>query len=226
MQKNAYTPEHGPVRSRAIKTTAIAILTLGLLAGSAVGVAAQDADPAQIETPAYYTWTVGQPANIIPGTWDESTGELRGEVFEAAPIEASDSRFSGLGYVVNNGNRDESSDGRGIIESRSYRVVTDDCTWSGTGTFVFQADFGPPPPALARETVVVTGEGACEGLVSFSTADYREGSSGEALVLRVPVPPVPDLPMQDIATDSDAATSHAAVVARLIGKPCVASCAA
>ncbi len=114
----------------------ISILAIGLLAGSTVGVAAQDEQAADLSTPVYFTWTAGEPASVNEGTFDESAGELRGVVLEGIPIEASDARVSGLAYAAANGNQEVGTDSLAILESRSYRIVNDDGAWTGSSTFV------------------------------------------------------------------------------------------
>jgi len=184
----------GRVPVRAIKTSIISILAIGLLAGSAVGVAAQE-EAAEFATPLYYTWTAGEAASVVEGAFDESGDELRGQVQKGIPVEASDPRLSGLVTTAINGNAENGTDSTGLLESRSYRVVLDDGAFTGSGTFVVAGD-GVAPPAIVREVMVLTGEGAYEGMALFVTGDYREGSSGEAVMFRVAVPPVPDVPAE------------------------------
>jgi len=178
-----------------LKTTTISILAIGLLAGSTVGVAAQDEAVTDLGSPVYFTWTAGEPASAIEGTFDEDAGELRGAGAEGIPVEASDPRVSGLAYVLENGNREIGADTTAILESRSYRIVNDAGAWTGSSTFVQAGDPSVDgPPTIVRETGVLIGEGAYEGLIAFMTGDYREGSGGEGVIYGIAVPPVPDVP--------------------------------
>ena len=180
---------------RAIKTTTISILAVSLLAGSAVEVTAQDEAAVESATPVYFTWTAGEPASVTEGTFDESAQELRGLAQEGIPVEASDPRFSGLAHVAINGNQEIGTDTTAILESRSYRIVNDDGAWVGSSTFVLAADPSVDgPPAIQRETAILTGEGAYEGLTIVVTGDYREGTSGEGVIYEIGLPPVPDVP--------------------------------
>ena len=70
---------------RIIKTTTISILAVGLLAGSAVGVAAQDADPM-----APSTFTI-QRAGEPEGTTDPS-----GAIIVVGPVESTDQRLCAM----------------------------------------------------------------------------------------------------------------------------------
>jgi hypothetical protein len=181
---------------KGIKATTISILAIGLLAGAAGGAAAQDEETAESATPVYITFTVGEPASVIDGTWDESAGELRGAVWEGIPVEASDPRVSGLASVVFNGNREIGSDTVAILESRSYRIDNDGGAWVGQGTYIEGGDPSADQAAFSREAAVLVGEGDYEGLTLVSTADYREANSGEGVIYGIAVPPAPDVPSE------------------------------
>jgi PAS domain-containing protein len=85
---------------KGLKPTLISVIAMGLLAGSAVGVAAQDADPPKV---AYFTGTiggsavVGEPTESVVG----AAYEFR-ELVREGPIETSDPRLTGsLTRVLN-----------------------------------------------------------------------------------------------------------------------------
>ena len=90
---------------RAIRTTTISILAVGLLAGSAVGVAAQDeaADPM---APAFFEveYIAGDDFEVVEGTYEElEEGErFVGEVVRGMLFEAEDPRASGEVSMVDN----------------------------------------------------------------------------------------------------------------------------
>ena len=181
---------------RAIKTSIISILAIGLLAGSTVGVAAQDEETAGPATPAYATGTVGEPANFVDGTYSEDNRVLRGQRFEGVPVESSDPRLAGLFDVVVNGHSQVTDEDGAILESRSYRSENEGGAWAGSGTFVVAWDEDPEAPHIARETVVLHGEGGYEGLVAYVTQDFVAGEGYEAVVVGVEVPPVPEFPAE------------------------------
>ena len=87
------------------KTTLVVAISVGLLAGSTVGVAAQDEADLALATPIYYTWENGEwPASErVDGTFDEATGVLTGRSGGEIPITASDPRFDGTAWVTING---------------------------------------------------------------------------------------------------------------------------
>jgi hypothetical protein len=180
---------------RAIKTTTISILAIGLLAGSAVGVAAQE-EEAEPSTPAYVTWEVtGDPTSVEDGAFDEELGQMRGLVVYGAPVEASDPRLSGLyNYVVNGNGQKLSTPDYALVESRSWRMENDGGAWTGTTTWVEVGPGTEGPPAMAAEAGILIGEGGYEGLIAIMHGDYGEGNQGEAVILEVPVPPIPEVP--------------------------------
>ena len=180
---------------RTIRTTTISILALGLLAGSAVGVVAQDEEAAEASTPAYVTFEVtGDPVNMIEGEFDEVAGEMRGLVVQGIPVEASDPRLSGLAYYAINGNwQNPGTPDYGILDSRSVRLENDGGAWTGTTTYAETIDPSTDEPA-AFEAGILIGEGGYDGLIAYVQADYREGQRGDAVILRVAVPPSPEVP--------------------------------
>lgn len=187
----------GRVPVRTIKTTTISILALGLLAGSAVGVAAQE-DETDVSTPAYVTWEVtGDAINVIDGAFDEEAAEMRGLTVQGVPIEASDPRMSGLYYYVVNGNGQKlSTPDYGIVESRSWRMENDGGAWTGTTTWVQVGSGSDGPQAMTAEAGILIGEGGYEGLIAVIDSDYDPGRApkGEAVILERSVPPFPEVP--------------------------------
>ena len=170
---------------KGLRSTFTAAIAIGLLAGSAVGVAAQDEETADLATPSYYTFTAGEPTSTTEGTFDEDTGEMRGFVLEGIPVEASDPRASGVASIVINGN----SESAGIIESRTYRLVNDEGAWVGTTIYVVAGGPSADEPDIEREMGVLVGEGGYAGLINMSTSDYSECQSGDGVILGLSMPP-------------------------------------
>jgi hypothetical protein len=98
----------GRVPVRAIKTSVISMLAIGLLAGSAVGVAAQGDEAAAVFE------------------WSTAPGEVEG----TAIVEATDTRATG---VLNLGLGEAFVTDDVIIASVSGRLVNDGGSWMGTG---------------------------------------------------------------------------------------------
>ncbi len=145
---------------RAIKTTTISILALGLLAGSAVGVAAQD----EVTTAAVEgTFSVGECTEA--GDWSECT----------FVIEASDERLSGDGFLRNAGavfqGFDFGGEGVIVIANSSVRVEDADGAWSGGGPLFALPTSEAGALGTDQPTWVLTGEGGYDGLTALLRAD-------------------------------------------------------
>ncbi len=145
---------------RAIRTTTISILALGLLAGSAVGVTAQEAD-----SPAAVDGSISVDGEACTET----------DVGNECPfvIEASDQRLSGDGVlrgasVVFQGFEDGA--GVMVIVNQSIRVENADGAWSGGGPLfavpTTEGAFGTDQP-----TWVLAGEGGYDGLTALLRVD-------------------------------------------------------
>ena len=188
---------------RAIRTTTISILALGLLAGSAVGVAAQDeeADPM---APAFFEveYLFGDDFEVVDGTYEElGPGQERfdGEFVRGTLVEAEDPRASGdLSQVESIGVAfDEAPSGSrssADVRARSIRLENEAGAWEGTG---WGASYAPQSPTEARAVVIMNvldGTGAYEGLTLFLaiTADQSWGwIMPDGLV-----PAIPELPAE------------------------------
>jgi hypothetical protein len=159
------------------KFTLIAIVAIAMLAGTSIGAAAQDGaeDPT---APAYFTGTSGEPAQVVEGevTETETGNSMTGFQFLGIPFEATDPRISGTLDIAANGSGQGVPEGFARLESRTYRIVNDAGSWSGTGSnlFALQRD----EPAIDVETFLLSGEGAYEGLSAYIVIDFM----GEPLV--------------------------------------------
>ena len=170
---------------RGIRTTTISILAVGLLAGSAVGVAAQDADPM-----APSTFTIERSGEPI------ATGNA-GLTTAVGPVEATDQRASGTLTQVAAGTMVDVSDGDGgRIGADAVRLVNEGGSWVGSyrGFLTFPSD-GPETVQFLGELV---GEGGYEGLTMF-LAETGDTENRRWLGIIVPtdaVSAVPDLPAE------------------------------
>jgi hypothetical protein len=183
---------------RAIKTSVISILAIGLLAGSSVGVGAQDEAADPMAPAVFKIGFAGAPA----GTFDETVTEteqglsVRNNGAIDIPVEAGDARASGLFT----GPRNEEWVGRVGVVSAQIRIVNDAGTWSGPVTEVLSLKAPSKReggPAFNRKTsiAVLTGDGAYEGLTLYLTE-----AQDEWLGYIIPtdlVPPVPERPAEE-----------------------------
>ena len=166
---------------RAIKTGLISILAVGLLAGSAVGVAAQ---PPEGEV-AYVTGTV-----TISG----------GECTEAAEwnecplsLDASDSRLSGEGSVRNSGMPMQSDDEFVVLVTSSLRVANDEGAWTGGG-LLYALPANADAVGVDEPTWVLSGEGAYDGLTAVLRADLGPDGSFAGVIVGAEPPAAPPVP--------------------------------
>ena len=132
------------------------VITIGLLAGSAVGVTAQEA-------PVEFTAEWGFGNNIVHGERvdDEDAVRYRGDVWRPSTVtEATDPRFRG--ELTNSWNHDDYPDGS-TIGAVTYTVSNDEGAWIMEPTLTL--DF--PDPGVASWNVVFVGEDAYEGSLAL-----------------------------------------------------------
>ncbi len=186
----------GPVR--AVKTTTISILAIGLLAGSAVGVAAQD-DGAD------------QAGAVVSGSFDPIGGasepcEPEGDfaVTEGDPGDGSfvwadcigfvmdDPRLTGTGSAVRS---ERAYDGFWVLTTE-LEIANDSGSWSGTGTNV-STDGDDAGASIDIEQLVLTGAGGYEGLTAILYTDGSFAFRGLKPINGVIIPAeMPDLPAE------------------------------
>ena len=173
---------------RAIKTITVSILAIGLLAGSAVGVAAQDeaADPM---APNWFTWEV-----LGDGPPEFSEDPTTGLPVITVQVEATDGRASGALTNLESFAQVE-DDERYRIGSTSLRLVNDGGEWVGTSRFVAGATAGPNGNDVNGNFIEMAGRSGYEGLSLFVFSVF-EGLE-EAPVMRgfiVPTDVIPNMP--------------------------------
>ena len=142
---------------RTCKTTTISILALGLLAGSAVGVAAQGA---------LVTGSITEPDMCEPAPDGADT-------CSGGRFEFDDPRLTGdyeTTTTLTFGSGAEFIDG--FIETGDLRVTNDGGAWSGRLLWAFAT---AEEPVFAGSHWVLTGEGGYDGL----TAYVGDGLDGE-----------------------------------------------
>ena len=171
---------------RAIRTTTISILALGLLTGSTVGVAAQEADPMAAST--FTAQLVGEP--------DISRDAGTGTTTVVSEWESSDPRASGSRTEVVGGSLTPDDLARGQIQRNAVRIVNEGGAWVGSNEgFLTFPDEGPPTVQFLSELV---GEGGYEGLSLFfaSTGDTEDLREIGVIWPTDEVPAIPDLPAE------------------------------
>ena len=182
---------------RAIKTTTISILALGLLAGSTVGVAAQD-EEATIEpsTPAIVTGTMlgdGEPVQDGVETMVDGVSQNRGGLFGGRQFEADDPRLTGVVSMAANGDLRTVEGTLAFLQSIHQRIENEEGSWSGQCDALVIAD-GRPDPL----TCLFSGEGAYDGLSAYLVFENPEQPPFpyQGLIFEGELPPMPEPPAE------------------------------
>ena len=189
---------------RATKTSVISILAIGLLAGSAVGVAAQDEEAAaEPSTPAKVTGTIDAAASDLvqepTETVVDGTLEVRDGVFAGDRFEMDDPRLTGTATAAFNIDVHKVSDFEDVVAgSFALRLENEAGSWSGQGTSVFHGGATiPEDEAFQLDTWLLTGAGAYEGLSAYLVVDGTEDPpTVEGVILAGEMPPFPALPAE------------------------------
>jgi hypothetical protein len=178
------------------------ILVIGLLATSAVTVAAQDDDIDELTAVSYVTGTLGDPIPGDPGTDSPSGGllEHRGYIFAEIPVETDDPRLTGSMTLTANGDERFFSGTIGPgeytdIQVHGVRITNDEGGWSGQGTtFRHGNDFRAEGTATTDfNTVILAGDGAYEGLTAYVLIDgTTTPASLEGTIFQGVMPPFPE----------------------------------
>ena len=189
---------------RAIKTSVISILAIALLAGSAVGVAAQDEEAAaEPSTPAKVAGTLIQETGDLvqepTETVVDDVLEVRGVIAEGDRFEMDDPRVTGTVTVAVNVDVHKESDFVDIAAfSLALRLENEAGSWSGQGTGINHGGSGiPQEEALNLDTWVLTGAGEYEGLTAYLIVDGTEDTATiEGVIFAGEMPPAPELPAE------------------------------
>ena len=152
-----------------LKTTTISILTVGLLASSAIGTAAQDGG-------AMVTGTVRYEEGTYFDTGSDGTmvSDSPGVTFSM-----SDTRLSGTAEIATFGVQAMGGDGfsEAAFGTDDFTLVNDEGSWSGVGTsaLVLSPEI---IPTVMEASWHLTGEGAYEGLSAYLTVEAQEFAEG------------------------------------------------
>jgi hypothetical protein len=178
---------------KGLKTNLIAVVAVGLVAASAVGAAAQDPE-SSTRSVAYTTGFAGSPVSFVEPTEESVPGgrQMRGLGYIDIPVNFSDARLAGLMSISANGAGQDFADGFANLESRTYRITNDDGAWTGSGDYIV-AGGSEPPGFIEQESVVLTGDGAYDGLVAYLFIEFTSGNPElEAVILEVERAPYPE----------------------------------
>ena len=175
---------------RAIKTTTISILALGLLAGSAVGVAAQDAEAtAEVSS---FTGTGTEGLEVLDeGTFGvnaDGLNEATGVVY-VARFDSDDDRLTGDATITANWQFPDPSDGFYQQAARTYELTNEGGSWLGQSHSLGSDDLG-----TFVEMAVLSGQDGYEGLTAYLhfvwNDDFTTNFSG--VIFPGPGPAIPE----------------------------------
>jgi hypothetical protein len=169
-----------------VKNTLISAMAIGLLAGSAVGVTAQDegsAEPVKFTAVFPGGGRVGDPTCEVIGGMTQCTGSA----WSFLVSEESDPRMAGQMTVSQNQNQWPLQP---WLVTETYRIVNDDGAWQGS--FHSMKD---PVGWFGNATVVLVGEGANEGL--YAWADVSDWDAISGVIFSAPPPEAPTPPSAD-----------------------------
>ena len=190
---------------RGIKTTTISILALGLLAGSAVGVAAQDDAADDMSTgpvtfSGTYEWS-WPPLDEGANTFVDDLELFRDQVF-LDTIETTDPRLTGSVLKAENTDIHSVSGRDQFVAPRSvsWRIENEGGAWTGQGYELhgWGAD-DPHQESWGATVFMLTGEGGYEGLSAYLMVDWSTGSEDtlptvDGAVFPGEAPPFPEVP--------------------------------
>jgi hypothetical protein len=186
---------------RAIKSTLVSILTIGLLVGSAVGVAAQEEEQAgEPSKSAKVAGTLRPGEDLVQEptqTVVEGVLELRGFDITGGTFELDDPRLTGSFSVATNVDVHRVSEAISVrLQSHLLRIENEAGSWSGTGTSVFHGGLGlPEDEATLVFTVVLSGSDAYEGLSAYLVIEGPEVPFAvEGVIFAGEMPPFPGPP--------------------------------
>jgi hypothetical protein len=176
---------------RAIKTTTISILAVGLLAGSTVGVAAQDEEAAA---------GTGTPI-MVAGTMDDDASVQRSDtVIEGIRFEMDDPRLTGTATLATHATSDEGSDFKtSFVLGQAVRIANEDGWWSGEGTGVEYWGGNENPEQGLRLDMwpELTGAGDYDGLSAYLIVDHSQNPpTVEGVIYAGEPPPFPEVPAE------------------------------
>ncbi len=192
---------------RGIKSGLSAVLAIGLLAGSAVGVAAQDeAAAAELATPARVAGAIQGGGNVVQPPTEtvvDDVLEVRGFYLTGDALEMDDPRMTGSISVTFNADVHKVGDFEEIVlEAIELRIDNDDGSWQGLGTALTHA--GPEIPdgeTINLQTLPMTGAGAYEGLSAYTLWDFSQDPvTVEGVIYEGGLPQFPELPSLETAT--------------------------
>lgn len=201
--------QRGVTFDQRVRRLMILWLSIGLLAGSSVGVVAQGAEPAG-EAPtgaSHFTGTLHLGGDILDAgeeTTVDGGVEARGFTEVGLILETSDPRLNGsLSRALNVDLQFMGDEERVGLKTDSWRIENEDGSWTGEGTGILYAGAEIPREDETHfDAIVLQGEGAYGGLTAYVVATGVEGAV-EGIVLVGGPPPAPESPAEADSVAAD-----------------------
>jgi hypothetical protein len=149
---------------RSIRTSALGLMTLALIASTGMGAVAQSEASSDRMAPAYITGTVTfDGVNLAEATTtiEDGVNRHRGQSWGGLTVSASDPRLSGKLTVTWDEDQYPAAGDAGIVWGVT-RIENDDGAWVGPMTGLDR-----PGEDLGTNTVWLVGEGAYQGLSAY-----------------------------------------------------------
>ena len=177
---------------RTIRTTTITALVVGLLAGSTVGVAAQDAPPEQLIT-SFTADRTTQQDQVIEGASTTTDGleETIGSVYVGSLV-SSDPRFTGTytsvdNWVVDTTEMLDDFSNFNVIVVSTWELSNDEGRW-----LIEATSFGNIEQDANSGWLEFVGQGGYEGLYAYAAADWQDSPQIVGTVFPRPMPETPE----------------------------------
>ena len=173
---------------RAIKTGIVATISISLLAGAAIGVAAQEEDTAAqepVEFTAKWAWGGGvrsDSTEFVDGVMKTRGGAWRPGVLESA----SDPRLEGAITIAANSNQ---YPGGAEVWNYAFRIENDEGVWQQLPTITLDSVIDD----LNTTTGVMVGEGGYAGLIAvFDNLEEGQSWRLHGYIIEGELPPAPE----------------------------------
>jgi hypothetical protein len=190
---------------KGLKPTLISAIAIGLLAGSTIGVAAQDEEAAaEPSTPAKVTGTINaEDSDLVQEPTEtvvDGVLEVRDVIVKGDRFEMDDPRLTGTATLAVNVDVHKESDFIDVVAGTlGLRIENEAGSWSGQGTTVSHGGGGIPQDERLNLDIYpsLTGAGAYEGLSAFLIVDPTEDPiTVEGVISAGEMPLFPELPAE------------------------------
>jgi len=178
---------------RARKISLAVIVAIGLLAGSTMGVAAQETDEGVAEPTLFTLQLVPSVSVRSPDvTTEDGVYKEIGSCFAPMIVNPSDPRLDGVLTACGDFHQFGPSEGSPTVGSGTYRLVNDEGAWQGSSPWAGWTDpESGDAMELGDEVIVLTGEGAYDGLYAVMTLSDWSDIRGFIFNGAPPADPVP-----------------------------------